>query len=126
MRACDATTPRIADCSGSLYIDPRYGLRSNSDATSWKIGALTQLWKPSGGLRTEQAVTVSGTVKVKRWAKATVNASPEPVKKGQTLTVTGSFKRADWAKYTYTGFAGASVKLQFRKKAAPPTPPSRR
>ncbi|SCD58633.1 hypothetical protein GA0115241_104390 [Streptomyces sp. DpondAA-D4] len=115
---CDATTPRIADCEGSLYIDPRYGLRSNSDAATWKIGALTQLWKPSGGLKTEQVVTASGTAQLKRWAKVTVNASPEPVKKGKTITVTGSLKRADWAKHTYTGVGGASVKLQFRKKGS--------
>jgi len=53
---------------------------------------------------------------VKRWAKATVNASPEPVTKGKTITVTGSLKRADWVKHTYTGYAGKTVSLQFRKK----------
>ncbi|MEU5659929.1 hypothetical protein ABZ802_30535 [Streptomyces sp. NPDC047737] len=112
---CYPTTPRIADCEGSLYIDPRYDLDSNNDATTWNIGVLTQLWKPSGGLEAEQAVTASGGVKVKRWAKATVNASPEPVTKGGTITVTGSLKRADWVKHTYTGYAGKTVSLQFRK-----------
>ncbi|MFD3611559.1 hypothetical protein ACFWXA_26480 [Streptomyces atroolivaceus] len=115
---CYPTTPRIADCEGSLYIDPRYDLDSNNDATTWKIGVLTQLWKPGGGLKAEQPVTASGTVKVKRWAKATVNASPEPVTKGRTITVTGSLKRADWVKHTYTGYAGKSVSLQFRKKGS--------
>ncbi|GGY74713.1 hypothetical protein [Streptomyces nitrosporeus] len=61
-------------------------------------------------------MTASGTAQVKRWAKATVNAGPEPVKKGGTLTVTGGLKRADWVKHSYTGVAAASVKLQFRKK----------
>ncbi|MFD5876069.1 hypothetical protein [Streptomyces sp. NPDC060322] len=112
---CYPTTPRIADCEGSLYIDPRYDLDSGNDATTWKIGALTQLWKPSGGLKAEQSVTASGGVKVKRWAKVTVNASPEPVVKGRTITVTGSLTRADWVKHTYTGYAGKSVSLQFRK-----------
>ncbi|MFF4244027.1 hypothetical protein ACFYY2_06095 [Streptomyces sp. NPDC001822] len=112
---CYPTTARIADCEGSLYIDPRYDLDSNNDATTWNIGVLTQLWKPSGGLRAEQHVTASGAVKVKRWAKATVDASPEPVTKGRAITVTGSLKRADWVKHAYTGYAGKSVSLQFRK-----------
>ncbi|MEU1485248.1 hypothetical protein [Streptomyces sp. NPDC005752] len=115
---CYPTTPRIADCEGNLYIDPRYDLDSNNDATTWKIGVRTQLWKPGGGLRTEQVVTASGTVKVKRWAKVTVNASPEPVAKGKTITVTGSLKRADWVKHTYTGYADKTVSLQFRKKGS--------
>ncbi|MFH9616858.1 hypothetical protein ACH4MM_24600 [Streptomyces pratensis] len=115
---CYETSLQIADCEGSLYIDPRYDLDSNNDATTWKIGVLTQLWKPSGGLKAEQAVTVPGTVKVKRWAKATVNASPEPVTKGKAITVTGSLKRADWVKHTYTGYAGKTVSLQFRKKGS--------
>ncbi|WP_323180883.1 hypothetical protein [Streptomyces sp. NBC_01142] len=52
---------------------------------------------------------------MQRWAKVSVNASPEPVTKGKTITVTGSLTRADWVKHTYTGYAGQSVKLQFRK-----------
>ncbi|MFS0692556.1 hypothetical protein [Streptomyces nitrosporeus] len=113
---CYETSLRVADCEGALYIDPRYDLDSNNDATTWKTGVLVQLWKTSGGLKAEQVMTASGTAQVKRWAKATVNAGPEPVKKGGTLTVTGGLKRADWVKHSYTGVAAASVKLQFRKK----------
>ncbi|TWG05115.1 hypothetical protein [Streptomyces brevispora] len=115
---CYEKTARISDCEGTLYIDPRYRLKSAKDATTWKIGVATQLWTANDHLKTEQFATAPGGVQIRRWAKATVNASPEPVKKGKTLTVTGSLKRADWAKHTYTGVAAATVKLQFRKKGS--------
>ncbi|MFC8227015.1 hypothetical protein [Streptomyces sp. NPDC057287] len=112
---CYETSARIADCEGELSVDPRYDLDSNSDATTWKIGVAAKLWKTNGQLKTAEYTTASGGVKVKRWAKATVDASPEPVTKGKTITVTGSLKRADWVKHAYTGYAGKSVSLQFRK-----------
>ncbi|GAB7030087.1 hypothetical protein JCM4914_15480 [Streptomyces platensis subsp. malvinus] len=59
---------------------------------------------------------VAATVKVRRYAKLTANASPEPVKKGKTLAVTGNLTRADWETYKYAGYTGQPVKLQFRKK----------
>ncbi|CAM5240896.1 Calcium-binding protein OS=Streptomyces fumanus OX=67302 GN=GCM10018772_30680 PE=4 SV=1 [Streptomyces fumanus] len=58
------------------------------------------------------------TAKVQRASKLTVNASPEPVKKGKTLTVTGKLSRANWDDLAYHGYSGQSVKLQYRKKSA--------
>jgi hypothetical protein len=58
---------------------------------------------------------IAGTGKVLRQAQLTVNASPEPVKKGATLTATGKLSRASWDTNTYGGFANQPVKLQFRK-----------
>lgn len=55
------------------------------------------------------------THKVQRASVLTVNAAPEPVKKGGTLTVTGKLTRADWATRKYVGFSGQKVALQFRK-----------
>lgn len=54
--------------------------------------------------------------KIKRAAKPTANASPEPVRKGRTITVTGKLSRADWTTGKYAGYAGRPVQLQFRKK----------
>ncbi|MEU8674372.1 hypothetical protein [Streptomyces sp. NPDC048560] len=113
---CYEESTREARCEGELRIDPRYGLDSNGDATTWKIGVIARLFTSSGGLKTEEYATLSGGAQVKRWAKATANASPEPVAKGKTLTVTGSLKRADWVKHSYTGYGNQSAKLQFRKK----------
>ncbi|MFJ4472980.1 calcium-binding protein [Streptomyces sp. NPDC089424] len=55
------------------------------------------------------------THKVQRASVLTVNANPEPVKKGGTLTVTGKLTRADWPTRKYVGFSGQKVALQFRK-----------
>ncbi|MCM2412314.1 hypothetical protein [Streptomyces sp. RKAG290] len=115
---CYEKSARVADCEGDLYVEPRYRLDSNSDATTWKIGIAARLFKTNGQLKAEEYLATSGRSQIRRWAKATVNAAPEPVKKGKPITVTGSLTRADWVKHTYTGVADASVKLQFRKKGA--------
>lgn len=114
---CHAVTDRIADCTAVMRFWPDQ-MRSNSDATTWKIGAVTRLYVPNRPMKAEEFKALAGGVQIRRWAKATVNASPEPVKKGKTLTVTGTLTRADWVKHKYTGVAEASVQLQFRKKGA--------
>ena len=58
------------------------------------------------------------TTRLQRLSKLTVNAAPEPVKKGKTVTVTGKLSRANWDDGKYHGYAGQSVKLQFRKKGS--------
>ncbi|MCL7425124.1 hypothetical protein [Streptomyces sp. YS415] len=100
---------------GELYIDPPYRLDSNNDATTWKIAVSARTWGSDGQPDAEEYLTGFGTVQVKRMARATVNASPEPVAKGKALTVTGKLTRADWVKHAYVGYGGKSAKLQFRK-----------
>ncbi|MFD8735684.1 hypothetical protein ACFV06_12235 [Streptomyces sp. NPDC059618] len=114
----EAGSAHKAHCEGELYIEPRYRLDSNGDATTWKIGLSIRLFKASGSLKAQEYRTAPGSVAVRRWAKLTANAAPEPVAKGRMLTVTGGLTRADWVKHTYTGFAGQSVKLQFRPKGS--------
>ncbi|WP_274564817.1 hypothetical protein [Streptomyces spiramyceticus] len=113
---CYEESDRVARCEGNLYIDPRYRLDSNNDATTWKIGVTKRLFNANGSLKAEEFTTAPGSVPVKRWAKVTVNASPEPVTKGTAITVTGSLTRADWVKHQYTGYGSQPVKLQFRMK----------
>ncbi|MGP2436685.1 hypothetical protein [Streptomyces sp. JW3] len=112
---CYEDGTRAADCEGTLYIDPRYRLDSNNDATTWKLAFHAMLWTKSGQVKSEEYLTGKGSVAVKRAAKVTVNAAPEPVAKGKTLTVTGKATRADWVKHTYPGYADKLAKLQFRK-----------
>jgi hypothetical protein len=112
---CNEDGTHAADCDGELYIEPRYTLDSNNDATTWKIAVSARIWGSDGQPRTEEYLTGFGSVQVKRRAQVTVNASPEPVAKGRTLTVTGRITRADWVKHAYTGFGGKAAKLQFRK-----------
>ncbi|WP_433451144.1 hypothetical protein ACQPXS_22815 [Streptomyces sp. CA-142005] len=112
---CNEDGTHAADCDGELYIEPRYTLDSNNDATTWKIAVSARIWGSDGQPRGEEYLTGFGSVQVKRRAQVTVNASPEPVAKGRTLTVTGRITRADWVKHAYTGFGGKAAKLQFRK-----------
>ncbi|WP_282700548.1 calcium-binding protein [Streptomyces sp. CC219B] len=84
---------------------------ANADAGTWSVDALVDA--NDGGWVFAPGV---GTFGLKRAARVTVDASPEPVAKGATLTVTGKLVRANWDTYRYAGYAGRSVKLQFRPK----------
>ncbi|MEV5601226.1 hypothetical protein AB0L33_07260 [Streptomyces sp. NPDC052299] len=113
---CYEVAVRTAQCAGIMSVDPRYDLDSNGDATAWTVGYGVVLFGNDNAIKSEKHVGTSGRVQVRRYAKATVNAAPEPVAKGKPITVTGTLKRADWVKHTYTGVADASVQLQFRPK----------
>ncbi|MGW3818475.1 hypothetical protein [Streptomyces sp. NPDC005046] len=118
---CYELDSKHARCEGSLYIDPHPSqehVDSNSDATTWKVGVSLKLWKADGGLKTGERETRSTTVQLKRVAKATTNASPEPVTKGKTITVTGKVTRANWSTKKYDAYSGRTVSLQFRAKGA--------
>ncbi|MEV5205064.1 hypothetical protein [Streptomyces sp. NPDC053720] len=112
---CYEDGSRAADCKGELYIEPRYTLDSNNDATTWKVGAAARIWGSNGQPKSQEYLPALGTAQVKRAARASVNASPEPVTKGKTLTVTGRLTRADWVKHSYAGYGGKAAKLQFRR-----------
>ncbi|WP_371580216.1 hypothetical protein [Streptomyces sp. NBC_01314] len=114
-------------CATTLTIAPRSYLYEGADATTWKAAAFytdvaideddsddhigfhvgSDIW---GNL---------GTAKLQRLAKATVNATPEPVTKGKTLTVKGKLTRADWNTRSYAGYKGQKATLQFKAKGAP-------
>ncbi|MEU9140283.1 hypothetical protein AB0D33_30750 [Streptomyces sp. NPDC048404] len=118
---CYEIDSKHARCEGNLYIDPHPSqehVDSNSDATTWKVGVSLRLWKADGGLKTGERETRSTTAQLKRAAKATTNASPEPVTKGKTITVTGKVTRANWATKKYDAYSGRTVSLQFRAKGA--------
>ena len=71
--------------------DPgEYGLPTNSDPVSFSI---------------------------RRAAKVTANASPEPVKKGKTVTVRGQLTRANWESGKDRTYGQQLVQLQFRTKS---------
>ncbi|MFF7881142.1 hypothetical protein ACFZDJ_24620 [Streptomyces sp. NPDC007896] len=69
---------------------------------------------------TSSAATSTGDgVTLLKTSKLTVNAGPEPVTKGAKLTVSGRLTRATTdAATTFTGYAGQSVKLQFKKSGS--------
>ncbi|MFF0364026.1 MULTISPECIES: calcium-binding protein [Streptomyces] len=110
---CTASSATTSTCKLTITAYPGVDLYKNALAGTWKVtvGALagdgSMYWND-----------YHGTHKVQRYSKLTVNASPEPVKKGKTITVTGKLSRANWETGKYAGYTGQSVKLQFRKKSS--------
>ncbi|MFD7894046.1 DUF5707 domain-containing protein [Streptomyces sp. NPDC059743] len=100
-------------CTHTTTIDA--GWLVNTDAKTWNVAAGAY---GNGGEDDLTVVEKFNTVKLQRQSKLTVNATPEPVKKGGTITITGSLTRADWDKNKYVGFGTQSVVLQFRKKSS--------
>ncbi|MEV5148979.1 hypothetical protein [Streptomyces sp. NPDC052727] len=115
---CVETSATTATCKGPVDINPRetdadLKLR-NAQAGTWHGAAIALDFDSE-----KSAVQFGlGTTLVQRNSTLTVNASPEPVKKGKTLTVTGRLSRANWEDHKYHGYTGQSVKLQFRKKGS--------
>ncbi|WUD74722.1 calcium-binding protein [Streptomyces sp. NBC_00510] len=109
--ACTVVNATTSTCKVSITIDPQADLYKNALAGSWKVYALV------GGKDGDYVEKeIAGTAKIKRNTVVTVNATPEPVKKGKTITVTGKLTRANWETHKYAGYTGQSVQLQFRKK----------
>ncbi|MFF2329139.1 MULTISPECIES: DUF5707 domain-containing protein [unclassified Streptomyces] len=111
---CTKVNATTSTCKLTFTVYPRYDLYKNALAGTWHVsaGALA-------GNNTDVAYTdFYGTARVQRLSKLTVNAAPEPVKKGKTITVTGKLSRANWEDHKYHGYTVQPVKLQFRKKTS--------
>ncbi|MFF9785804.1 calcium-binding protein [Streptomyces nigrescens] len=108
---CVAHSATTTTCTFILTMNPRIDTQDNTTAGIWKVTA-----SATGNDWDHVIKDVAATVKVRRYAELTANASPEPVKKSKTLAVTGNLTRANWETYKYAGYAGQPVKLQFRKK----------
>lgn len=111
--SCTASSATTSTCKLTITAYPGLDLYKNALAGTWKVTV--------GVLSGDQNVywnDYQTTHKVQRYSKLTVNASPEPVKKGKTITVTGKLSRANWETGKYAGYTGQSVKLQFRKKSS--------
>ncbi|MFC5914758.1 DUF5707 domain-containing protein [Streptomyces pulveraceus] len=106
---CKAASSTTSTCTLTITVDPGY--LWNTNATTWRVYA--GAWAKDGGATLRDSFS---SVRFQRLSRLTVNASPEPVKKGRTLTVTGKLDRANWDTRKYAGYASQSVKLQFRKK----------
>ncbi|MGW1211135.1 hypothetical protein ACWD5F_16045 [Streptomyces sp. NPDC002499] len=112
--SCTATSTTTANCSGKVDITPGEDDLLNVDAGKWSAAALA-LQYSTGNISDQGDL---GTTLVQRTSKLTVNAAPEPVKKGKTVTVTGKLSRANWETGKYAGYATQKVVLQFRKKTS--------
>ncbi|MFD8421957.1 hypothetical protein [Streptomyces sp. NPDC059466] len=121
---CTATSTTTASCKGNIDVHPADGALINSDAGAWKAAGLAIAYNGQDPQSRDFDITKVGVAdqggfaspNVQRYSKLTVNAAPEPVKKGKTVTVTGKLSRANWETNKYAGYTGQSVQLQFRKK----------
>jgi hypothetical protein len=111
--ACTASSSTTSTCTASVKVDPKTDYLSNASAGTWYVDAFITA-NDYDYVWAEKA----GSFKFQRASQLTVNAAPEPVKKGNTLTVTGKLSRANWETLTYAGYSTQSVKLQFRKKSS--------
>ncbi|MFF7253060.1 DUF5707 domain-containing protein [Streptomyces microflavus] len=109
--SCKVVKTNTSTCTLSVTFDPSEMI--NTDAANWRIGAA--VFANDGDYTVNDS---AAKARVQRSSKLTVNASPEPVKKGKTITVTGKLTRANWDTGTYKGYTAQPVKLQFRKKGA--------
>ncbi|MFD7434603.1 hypothetical protein [Streptomyces sp. NPDC059861] len=121
---CAVDTATTATCTGKIDFYPREDLL-NSDAGTWKGAAAAIAYNGQDPEGEEFDITKVGyadqedlgTTLVQRASTLTVNATPEPVKKGKTLTITGKLSIANWETGKYVGYVNQSVALQYRKKA---------
>ncbi|WP_461096585.1 calcium-binding protein [Streptomyces bullii] len=96
-------------CTKHYTIDPRRDL-DNSLAGIWKV-AVEAKANDGDYVKTDGHTTFF----MKRYARLTANASPEPVAKGGTLTVTGKLTRANWDTHDYRGYTNQRAYLEFRR-----------
>ncbi|MFI6525710.1 calcium-binding protein [Streptomyces uncialis] len=110
--ACKSVSATTSNCKATFVVEPYYDL-DNVDAATWKTDVLVQ--------SLEGADLESNNIKswrLQRLSKLTVNAAPEPIKKGKTLTVTGALTRANWDTDKYAGYTSQPVKLQYQKRGS--------
>ncbi|MFJ6570037.1 DUF5707 domain-containing protein [Streptomyces sp. NPDC091292] len=110
---CTKVNATTSNCKSTFSVDVRADYFYNSEAGSWKT-AVYAVANDGDFMEKDNAKTW----RLQRASKLTVNASPEPVKKGKTLTVTGALTRANWESLKYGGYTQQSVQLQFRKKGS--------
>ncbi|MGV9311731.1 hypothetical protein ACWDR0_06000 [Streptomyces sp. NPDC003691] len=99
----------VEDCVTSLTL--HFKQVKNKHAGMWNL-ALT-----AGNYSHPETPTVvpqAARFALFRNATLTVNATPEPVRKGHTITVKGGLRIADWDRGRYAGIKGKQVRLEFR------------
>ncbi|CAM5267338.1 Calcium-binding protein OS=Streptomyces alboniger OX=132473 GN=CP975_15560 PE=4 SV=1 [Streptomyces alboniger] len=114
--SCTATSATTSKCKLTITVTP--GLHGDGVGELY-ANPLAGTWHVTAAALSKDGEIYSNdfykTHKVQRLSKLTVNASPEPVKKGKTITVAGKLSRANWEDGKYHGYTGQPVKLQFRK-----------
>ncbi|MGX2995405.1 calcium-binding protein [Streptomyces sp. JNUCC 64] len=114
-QTCVYVSQTEADCTLNIVANPneresRYDL-DDANAGQWNLELnFTDYGEQWAGLFPTYA-----THSVKRAARLSADATPEPVRRGADLTVKGALSRVSWDKQWYAGFAADQVELQFKK-----------
>jgi hypothetical protein len=121
--SCVAASATVSHCKGTVDIYAAEEL-SNADATTWKAAGWIADYNDQADVEFEDIDWSKvgyaeqdnlATTRLQRLTKLTVNAAPEPVKKGANLSVTGRLTIANWDTGTYTGYAGVYAQAQIRR-----------
>ncbi|KPI06263.1 hypothetical protein OK074_4241 [Actinobacteria bacterium OK074] len=100
-------------CTAVFPINAATDLKKNGVAGTWKLFL--------GGYDLYANASYDddvATTHIKKVSRLTLNATPEPVKKGKNITVTGKLTRANWNDGTYASYTGQKVLLQYRPKTS--------
>lgn len=116
-----ATAVSTANCSGMIDIHPDGDVVSAQAGPNYHTAVIAAGFNygsdPTDG--PNMLVTMGFAAPgIQRASKLTTHASASSVTKKHTVTLTGALTRADWDHGTYGGYAGQSVKLQFRKQGS--------
>ncbi len=124
--SCVQTTSTVSTCTGTAVISP--GLLYNSSTGPVYLGIFGYAYDGAQYLQYTSYINYEDrpgrSVPLLKQTTLTGNASPEPVRKDGTLTVTGQLTRSDWQSWDVdgnaipVGYAGQSVRLQFKKSGA--------
>ncbi|MGW5636555.1 hypothetical protein [Streptomyces sp. NPDC003832] len=124
--SCVQTTPTVSTCTGTAVISP--GVLYNSAAAPVYLGIFGYAYDGAQYLQYTSYVGYEDlpgrSVPLLKQTTLTGNAGPEPARKDGTLTVTGQLTRPDWQSRDVdgsaipAGYAGQSVRLQFKKSGA--------
>ena len=107
-----STSATTSTCTSTFTVDPRVYDVINQEAGNWYVDAFVEAKGDDSNFVWQEK---AAAFKLQRASQVTVNATPEPVKKGKTITVTGKLTRASWEDSKNVALANQSVALQFRK-----------
>ncbi|MFD4576541.1 hypothetical protein ACFWNK_30430 [Streptomyces sp. NPDC058417] len=115
---CSKKSSTTSVCTATMSADARWIAASDDIDTNRVAGLWTVNVTAAADDRDYRISDGVATYRVKRAATLTTAVSPARVARGAKVTVTGKLARADWETRTHRGFAGQTVKLQFRKAGA--------
>ncbi|MEU8616347.1 calcium-binding protein [Streptomyces sp. NPDC048623] len=102
-------TGTVKTCSRTFTFDPRSDVIYNSLAGRNGWWAYVQVEAQDGDYASGDFPSVG----LRRQTALTMDAGPEPVRKGTTLTASGRLTAANWDTNTWTALSGQSVQLQY-------------